>query len=127
MTNEESFYGSYDVIAGGNSLQAANMAEKSGGKNRSGKEMRSHDDSSDSENEAEPAKSFHRRMSTNREIKTTVSDSRLCFPRDSKSRADWYMISTVGRRDFPIFKVVPCFTSVFEISFKTDNLCGYQN
>ena len=82
------------------------MAEKSGGRERSGKEMRSQDDSSDSENEAEPAKSFHRRMSTNREIKTTVSDSRLCFPRDSKSIADWCTISTVGSRDFPIFKVV---------------------
>ena len=32
------------------------------------------DDSSDSEGEAEPAKSFHRRISTNREIKTTVSN-----------------------------------------------------
>ena len=50
-----------------------NMAEKSGGTDKMGREIRSQDDSSDSENESEPAKSFHRRMSTNREIKTTVS------------------------------------------------------
>lgn len=32
-----------------------------------------HEDSSDSDGDLEPAKSFHRRISTNRNIKTTVS------------------------------------------------------
>ena len=59
--------------------QQTNMAERSGG--QVGKEIRSHDDSSDSENEAEPAKSFHRRMSTNREIKTTVGGLKDVFQR----------------------------------------------
>lgn len=35
--------------------------------------MASQADSSDSEGETEPAKAFHRRISTNREIKTSVS------------------------------------------------------
>ena len=37
------------------------------------------DDSSDSEGEAEAAKSFHRRISTNKEIKTTVSTTETCL------------------------------------------------
>ena len=36
------------------------------------KEMPSQDDSSESEIETEPAKKFHRRISTNKEIKTSV-------------------------------------------------------
>ena len=36
-------------------------------------ETSTQDDSSESEAETEPAKAFHRRISTNREIKTTVS------------------------------------------------------
>lgn len=36
------------------------------------KELPSQDDSSESEIETEPAKAFHRRISTNKEIKTSV-------------------------------------------------------
>ena len=37
------------------------------------------DDSSESEGESEPAKSFHRRVSTNKEIKTSVSAVKRTF------------------------------------------------
>ena len=102
-------YSRCDVITAGKSLQAANMAEKSGG--RMGKEMRSQDDSSDSENEAEPAKSFHRRMSTNREIKTTVSDSKLCFARDSKKHSRLVHDFNSGKEGFPNIQSFQSFQS----------------
>ena len=69
ISNRKSFTGARDVIALGNPF---NMAEASGGKSKSSAKMASHDDSSDSEHETETTKSFHRRMSTNKEIKSTL-------------------------------------------------------
>ncbi len=62
----------YVIASSGKSIHS-NMAEASDGRTVIEAESKAPDDSSDSENETEHAKSFHRRISTNREIRTTVS------------------------------------------------------